>query len=406
MGLFTDLFGSTPQPTNKIIHIDTNLGNVAIVGNSTPAKETLFANYGIDAYNKEAAIFVFRDAKIGMATYPQMSPSANCICEVDNSDNATTEQFDALAHCRTESDKNEAIIKLFDTFSPIEPSKKMTYSTYIDIMRKLLKLSGKNVRINELYNYSIEDIDNLNRRSALPQIDKDRNERSLNSFRSDAIGIESYFRVFAENTIGYIMSGTKTLDKFFQTKDFMEVTFDFSSKQKDSEILLSAFIDNILKYNFSASRKNKIFVIADEIPNDALVNTGFIRLLKMTNCHVIFSISNIAGLVKISNDWVDKVNCFFFLCQNSNENTEYCAKMFGEHEVRKPIESDGRTTEAPSLRNLGGLLQTTKPTVNKQTTWQIVKEYVYPPEVFAQLGDYETIYYNIKDKEQCRLTLK
>jgi len=404
MGFLSNLLGGRSSAP-KAISIDTALGNVAVIGNSKLGKETILEHYGIDAYNNDAAIFVFRDANMGMSTYPKMSPSANIICEMDNSDNAMTEQFDGLAHCSTENDKNGAIIKLFDTLSQIEPSKKMNYQSYVDIMRKLLKLSGKKARLNELYNYSIEDIDDLNRKSSLPQTEKDRNERFLNGFRAEAMGVESYFRVFSENTIGYIMSGTKTLEQIFQTKDFMEVTFDFSSKQADSVILLSTFIDNIRKYNFSTSRKKRIIVVADEIPNEALVNAGFIRLLKMTNCHAIFSISDIAGLVDKTNDWIEAVDSFFCLRQNSNKNKEYCAEMFGKYEKEKVSTTKGQTNQKPSIFNLG-FTDPDKTTVNRSRTVTTEKEYVYPPEVFASLGDYESIYFFKNSNDHGRLNLK
>ncbi|MDR2728877.1 MAG: hypothetical protein LBB56_07070, partial [Chitinispirillales bacterium] len=260
MGLFSGILKPKSPPKPIMISIDMALGNVAVIGNSKAGKEALLKDYAIDAYNGDAAIFLFRNAAMGMTTYPQISSSLNIVCEMDNSDNAMTEQFDALAYCGTEADRNSAIIKLFDAYSPIDASKKMNYQSYIDIMRRLLKSMGKQVPINEFYNHSIEEIDDINRRASITQADRDRNERFLNGFRVDAMGIESYFRAFSENTIGYIMSGTKTLEKIFQTKDFMEVSFDFSSKQSESDILLSTFIDNIKKFNFSTSRKKRIIV--------------------------------------------------------------------------------------------------------------------------------------------------
>lgn len=405
MGIF-DIF-KTPtsnQNLQKTIYIDTGLGNVAIVGNSKAGKEAILRNYAIDAYNCNAAVFMFRNAAMGMSTYPAIAASPNSVCEMDNSDHAMTEQFDAFAHCSTEADRNSAIIKLFETYSPIDPSKKMNYMTYIDIMRKMFKTFGKNVPINEFNNYSIDDIDDMNRRAPIPQADKDRNDRFLNGFRNDAMGIESYFRVFADNTIGNIMSGNKTLDKVFQTKDFMEISFDFSSKQAESDILLSTFIDNIKKYNFSASRKKRVVVVADEIPNNSLVNTGFIRLLKMANCQAIITISDITALVDVSNDWIEAIDSFFFLKQNSNKNKEYCAEMFGKYEKDKVTTSSGQTNQKPSIFNLG-FIDPDKTTVNRTTTVTKEKEYNYPPEEFANLGEYESIYYFKNTNDHGRLNL-
>ncbi len=405
MGFLSGFLKPRSSPKQKIISIGTELGNVAVIGNSKAGKEVLFKNYAIDAYNSDAAVFLFRNAAMGMTTYPQISSSLSIVCEMDNSDNAMTEQFDALAHCGTEADKNSAIIKLFDAYSPIDANKKMNYQSYIDIMRKLLRAAGKHVSLNEFYNYSIEDIDALNRRAPVPQIDRDRNERFLNGFRVDAMGIESYFRAFSENTIGYIISGNKTLDKIFQTKDFMEVSFDFSSKQAESEILLSIFIDNIKKYNFSASRKKRIIVVADEIPNESLINSGFIRLLKMTDCQTIFTISDIAGLVDKSNDWIEAANSYFFLKQNSNKNKEYCAELMGKYEKEKVSNTSGQTNQKPSIFSLG-LIDPRKTTVTTNRTITYEKEYFYPPEVFAGLGDYESVYYFKNDNEHGRLNLK
>ena len=405
MGLFSRIFSPTPSVPTRMISIGMGLGNVSVIGNSKTGREAILKDYALDAYNGDAAVFLFRNAAMGMATYPQISPSPNIVCEMDNSDDAMTEQFDALAHCGTEADKNGAIIRLFDAYSPIDASKKMNYQSYIDIMRRLLKVFGKQVRLNEFYNYSIEEIDDLNRRAPIPQADRDRNERFLNGFRTEAMGIESYFRIFSENTIGHIMSGTKTLEKIFQVKDFMEVSFDFSSKQSESEILLSTFIDNIKKFNFSASRKKSIIVVTDEIPNESLIKSGFIRLLKMANCQTIFTVSDIASLIEKSNDWIEATNSYFFLRQNSNKNKEFCAEFFGKYEKQKISETSGQTNQKPSIFNLG-FIDSDKTTVTKNKTVSYEKEYIYQPEVFAGLGDYESIYYFKDGNEHGRLNLK
>lgn len=405
MGFLSGLFKPVAPPKPKIVSIDRGLGNVAVLGNSKGGKEAILKDYAIDAYNGDAAVFLFRNAAMGMTTYPQISPSPNAVCEMDNTDDAMTEQFDAFAHCGSEADKNSSIIKLFDSYSQIDASKKMNYQSYIDIMRRLLSVFGKQVRLNEFYNHSIEEIDDLNRRAPIPQTDRDRNERFLNGFRAEAMGIESYFRAFSENTIGHIMSGTKTLEKIFQTKDFMEVSFDFSSKQSESEILLSIFIDNIKKFNFSISPKKSIIVVADEIPNESLINSGFIRLLKMANCQTIFTVSDIATLIEKSNDWIEATNSYFFLRQNSNKNKEFCAEFFGKYEKQKVSETSGQSNPKPSIFDLG-MVDRSKITVTKNRTVSYEKEYVYPPEEFAGLGDYESIYYFKTGNDHGRLNLR
>jgi len=405
MGFLSGLFKPAAPPPPRIINIGRDLGNVAVIGNSKPGKEAILKDYAIDAYNGEAAVFLFRNAAMGMTTYPQISPSPNSVCEMDNTDDAMTQQFDAFAHCGTEADKSSSIIKLFDSYSQIEPSKKMNYQSYIDIMRRLLSVFGKQVRLNEFYNHSIEEIDDLNRRAPIPQADRDRNERFLNGFRSEAMGIESYFRAFSENTIGHIMSGTKTLEKIFQTKDFMEVSFDFSSKQAESEILLSIFIDNIKKFNFSASPKKSVIVVADDIPNESLINSGFIRLLKMAKCQTIFSVSDISILSEKSNDWIEATNSYFFLRQNSSQNKEFCAEFFGKYEKEKVSKTSGQSNPKPSIFDLG-FVDRKKTTVTTSTTVSYEKEYVYPPEAFAALGDYETIFYFKNGNDHGRLNLK
>jgi hypothetical protein len=404
VGFLSGLFKPSAPVAPKIISIGTGLGNVAVIGNSKAGKEAILKDYAIDAYNGDAAVFLFRNAAMGMATYPQISPSPNIVCEMDNTDDAMTEQFDAFAHCGTEADKNSSIIKIFDAYSQIDTSKKMNYQSYIDIIRRLLGVFGKQVRLNEFYNHSIEEIDDLNKRAPISQTDRDRNERFLNGFRTEAMGIESYFRAFSENTIGYIMSGTKTLEKIFQVKDFMEVSFDFSSKPSESEILLSTLIDNIKKFNFSASRKKSIIVVADEIPNEALIGSGFIRLLKIANCQTVFAVSDIANLSEKSNDWIEAANSYFFLRQNSNKNKEFCAEFFGKYEKEKVSETSGQSNPKPSIFDLG-FVDRKKVTVTKNRTVSYEKEYVYPPEEFTALGDCESIYYFKTGNDHGKLNL-
>jgi hypothetical protein len=238
MGFLDNLFGKPAPLPPKLINIDLSLGNVAIIGGSRASKDALskgllggvekiIKNYAIDANNNDAAIFIFRNVNLDLCTYPHICPYPNAICEMDNSTNAMTEQFDAFAYCGSESDKNDAILELFESFQSIEQSQKMSYLTYIAIMRNLLIKDGKQVMLNNLNDYSFDVIDSLNQRLPLPQDERDRNSRFLNSFRLHSSNIESYFRVFANNTIGNIMSGNRSLDKIFEGKDIMEVSFDF-----------------------------------------------------------------------------------------------------------------------------------------------------------------------------------
>ena len=107
---------------------------------------------------------------------------------------------------------------MFDTYSEIDKNKRMSYQNYISLVRNLLKKRGKRIKLNEYINYSFEEVERLNAMLPMPETERSRNERFLNSFLPDIRELEAYFYDFSENTIGEILSGSKTMEAILQNK--------------------------------------------------------------------------------------------------------------------------------------------------------------------------------------------
>jgi len=395
MGIFSLIKGSTAS--NKIVNIDSSLGNVLITGNSPRGSEIIMRNYAIDTINQGGVVVVFRDSRNGFSSYPTVVSSNSMICEINNEEGAVTDSIDILS-CFSDSECNQYIIDLFDKYSEIEKSKRMSYQNYIALVRNLLKKRGRQLKFSDLERYSIEDIEDLNSSISMPETERNRNERFLNSIRPDIRELEAYFYGFSNNSVGEVLSGNKTLEKIFATKEIIEVSLDFTSKPKESEIIMTAIIDNICKYNYTAARRRTVSVIVNEVPNECLVESGLNKLIKSTgDCNVLYTVTDISNLIEKSNEWIEYADSYFFFKQNSNKNKEYCSEFFGMTDKPKVSKTRSDPTFLHAIQGRGAS--------TKGTTTTMEKERVYLPDVFANLLENQAIYYFKRTNEHSRLTV-
>lgn len=395
MGIFNLIKSS--MGSRKIVAIDSSLGNVLIAGNSPRGSEVIMRNYAIDTINKGGVVIIFRDSRNGFSAYPSVTDSNYMIYEINNEEGIITENIDILS-CFSDSECNQYIINMFDRYSEMDKSKRMSYQTYIALVRSLLKKRGRQIKLNDLTRYSIEEIENLNSSSSMPESEQNKNERFLNSIRPDIRELEAYFYDFSSNSVGEILSGDKTLEKILAAKEIVEVSLDFASKPKESEIIMCAIIDNICKLNYTAAKRNFVSVIVNEVPNECLIESGLNKLIKsIGNCNVLYTVKDISGLIEKSNEWIEYADSYFFFKQNSNKNKEFCSEFFGTYEKQK-------TSTARNTPTFWSMMQG-KGYASNSTTTTTEKERVYLPDVFASLMENQAIYYFKKTNEHSRLTL-
>lgn len=395
MGIFS-LIKNSMAGTRKVM-IDSSLGNVLIAGSSPHGSEVIMRNYAIDTVNKGGAVIVFRDSRKGFGVYPSVTESSSMIYEINNEEGMVTGGIDVLS-CFSDSECNQYIIHMFDQYNEMEKSKRMSYQNYIALLRTLLKKRGRQFRLNDLERYSVEEAENLNASLNMPESERNRNERFLNSIRSDIRELEAYFYDFSNNSVGEILSGDKTLERILTAKEIVEVSLDFTSRAKESEIIMSAIIDNICKLNCAVVNRGFVSVIVNEVPNECLIASGLNKLIKSAgNCNVLYTVADISGLVEQSNEWIEYADSYFFFRQNSNKNKEFCSEFFGTYE-RKMV-SQSRTTPTFWSRMQGEGFS------SKATTTTMEKERVYLPDVFSGLMENQAVYYFKKTNEHSRLTL-
>lgn len=395
MGIFGLIKGS--MASNKIVTIDSSLGNVLIAGNSPHGSETIMRNYAIDTINQGGAVVIFRDAQNGFTAYPSVVNSRSMVCEINNEEGAISDSIEILS-CFSDSECNQYIINMFDRYSEIEKSKRMSYQNYIALVRNLLKRRGRQLKLSDMERYSIEDIEDLNFSVSMPETERNRNERFLNSIRPDIRELEAYFYDFSNNSVGEILSGNKTLSRIFETKEVIEVSLDFSSKPKESEIIMTAIIDNICKLNQSGIKKRYVSVIVNEVPNECLIESGLSKLIKSTGCcRVLYTVTDISNLIEKSNEWIEYADSYFFFKQNSNRNKEFCSEFFGTYERTKVSKTRTDPTFWDAIQGKG--------TSTKGTTTTTEKERIYLPDVFANLLENQAVYYFKSTNEHSRLTV-
>lgn len=373
------------------ITLDASLGNVLVTGNSKHGAEVVMRNYAIDSVNRGYGLVIIRDVETGMAAYPSIASSSRMIYDLDCTDNSVTDQIDVLSGMN-DNEINAFIIKLFDIYSEIDKSKKMSFQNYIATMRTLCKKAGKHLTFNNFADYPIEEIDVLNMRYC-SGIEQSRNDRFLNSLRGNIQDLESYFADFSNNVAGYVLSGTKTLEQIFKTKPIVEVGMDFGRKPEESLVVATALIDTISRFNLSSSSVKSINVIVDGAPNETLIGCGLQKLIRGgRGFNVLYTIQDISNLVEQSNEWIDYADSYFFFRQNSNKNKEFCSEFFGTYEKQKRTTTKG-VSNPSFLDRLSG-----RGAASKQTGVSITteKERVYLPDVFASLPENQAVYYDKK----------
>lgn len=395
MGIFSLIKGS--MAGGNIVSIDSSLGNVLIMGNSPRGSETIMRNYAIDTLNQGGGVVVFRDSRNGFTSYPSVVSANSMIYEISNEEGSISGTIDALS-CFSDSEYNQYIINMFDKYSEIEKSKRMSYQSYIALIRNLLKKRGRQLKLNELERYSIEEIEDLNNSLSMPETERNRNERFLNSIRPDIRELEAYFYDFSNNSVGEVLSGSNTLEKIFSTKEIIEISLDFTSKPQESEIIMSTIIDNLCKINCLSAKRKFVSVIVNEVSNEYLIKSGLSKLIKSSgNCKVLYTVTDISNLIEKSNEWIEYADSYFFFKQNSVKNTEFCSEFFGTYEKTKTSTSYNTPTFWSAVQGKGSS--------SRGTTTTTEKERVYLPDVFASLLENQAIYYFKKTNEHSRLTV-
>ena len=202
--------------------------------------------------------------------------------------------------------------------------------------------------------------------------------------------------------IGYVLSGTKSLEKIFQLKPIIEISLDYSGKPDESRIIMSSVIDAINRFNLSLSTVSSINVIVDGAPNDILTESGLHKLIKGgRGFNALYTIQDISNLVEKSNEWIDFADSYFYFKQTSNKNKEFCSEFFGTYEKRKESVTKG-TSNASFWDRMNGHGGSTRQD-SKTVTYE--KERVYLPEVFSGLPDNQAIFYSKKNNEHTYLTV-
>lgn len=398
MGLFGFLKNATRS--SRKIYLDASLGNTLVAGSSRSGAEAVIRSYAIDSSNKGFGVIIFRDQKAGVSAYPSIASSARLIYEMDCTDNSTTEQIDIFAGLN-DQEVNALIIRIFDLYNEIERGRKMSYQNYIALLRSLAAKAHKKVRLDNLADFPIEEVESLNM-TYCTGMEQMRNDRFLNSIRPEIRELESYFFEFSSNVPGYILSGNKSLEQIFRTKPVVEVSLDFAGKPEESLLIMTVLIDTIARFHAGGSTLSGINVIVDGAPNDALIGSGLQKLIRGgMGFHVMYTVQDLSGLVDKSNEWVEFADSYFFFRQNSNKNKEFCSEFFGTYERQK--ETVTRAVSNPTFWDrLNGRGSSSKSTGTSVTT---EKERVYLPDVFAGLPDNQAIYYSKQTNEHTHLTV-
>lgn len=413
MGLLNKIFGNNNSKLlsqRKMITIDESLGNVLLTGNSRKGKDLIISNYSIDMLNNGSGCIIIRNTYNGFSAFQNITTQNSMIYGIDTSDGAFTEQIDPFGNLN-ESQIVELIFNIFNKYIEFDASLKMKFKQYVSKMIKLVRAQGKKIQLNELYQYTIEKLEDMNMHSRLSDIEKNQNERFFDSIRQDISILESYFYDFSNNNIGFILSGNKTLEQIINNGKIIEISLDFSTRKEESELLLAIITDKICKLNYGTIGK-RVVVVIDEIPNDSLLKCGFDKLMMTHDIYrMVYSIMDIASLAEKTNVFIDKADSLFFFQQQSNKNQDFCSEFFGTYEKQKisqthSNESSYGKTNSRSWENGNSYGRNSSRSSSNSTTYTTEKERIYLPNVFKNLPENECIYFFRSNKTHNYLILR
>ena len=400
---------STLPAQNRTITLDASLGNVLLAGNSRRGKDFIIANYAISMLNNGAGCIIIRSTYDSFSAVPNITNQRSLIYGIDTGDGAFTEQINPFGNLN-ESQTVELMFNIFNKYTEFDASLKMKFKQYVSKMIKLANAYGKGIQLNELCQYTIEKLEDMNARSRLSDAEKSINERFFDSVRQDISILESYFYDFSNNNIGFILSGNKTLEQIISSGKIIEISLDFSTRKEESELFLSLLTDKIYKMDYSAVGRG-ITVVVDEVPNDSLMKCGFDKLMMTPDkCHMVYSIMDIASLAEKTNVFMDKADSLFFFQQQSNKNQDFCSEFFGTYEKQKV--SQTQTTGSTRGRSSSWGWESDRTYGNNSsrsssssTTYTTEKERIYLPDVFKNLPENECIYFFRSSRSHNYLTL-
>lgn len=402
MGFLKNAFNKLMPSSSKVISLDNSLGNILLAGNSTEGKNIVIRNTMLSYYQTSGCVIIKNSAN-GFSAIPNMTNSYSMVYGIDTGDGAFTEQFNPFANLN-DKQTTELLFNILNKYLQFEGTVKMRFKEYLAKMVCFIKLAGKTVKINELYQYTLETLEDMNDRSRLSEAEKIRNERFFDGVRADIGILESYFSDFENNNIGFILSGTQSLEDIINTGKIIEINLDFTFRKEESESFLSVLTDCICRFDFGKTNVSSLAIAVDEIPNDTLLKAGFDKfLVSFDRCHVVYSILDIATLAEKTNVFIDKADSIFFFQQNSNKNKEYCSEFFGTYEKQKVSTTESQGKNRSSMWDYwNGRGQTSYNTQTSQTV-STEKERIYLPDVFGNMPKDECIYFFRSDRQHGRL---
>lgn len=375
MGLFT--------PT-MTIDLGITLENCIMMGNASGGPKSVMRNYSIDAANKGHAVVVFRRAA-GFSLCPGDLARSDMFSMSTKYGDAA-QKLDMFAGLSDE-EKARKIIEICRIYAPIDAMRLPMYEGYIRLMVSLLRLKGVNIKLDQLGDYDIDDIRDINNNPRYvpnPTI-KNRNNNLLNAITKEYMNLQGIFSALSFGQIAPMLSGTDSLEKVLDDYPVVEITLDVDNNPDESVILMDAIIDRLCSLNLGRMTKKQVYVVADQLPIDIMKKSTMNRLLTLKSyCHMLYAVTDISTLVEGDSDWHANCDTYMAFHQNSPKNMEYCSNMFGtKKRMQIDLFSSGR---------LGFNLR-----------W--VEEPIYRTNVFSGLPDNVCIYMTKKTGQHCRLTV-
>lgn len=402
MGFLKNAFNKLLPASSNVINIDDSLGNVLVAGNSPTGKDLVFRNMML-SYYQTCGCIILKNASNGFSAIPNMTNSFTMVYGIDTSDGAFTEQFNPFFYLN-EKQTTELLFRLLNHYVQFEGATKMKFKEYLSKLVFFLGMAGKKVKLNELGQYTLETLEDMNDRSNLPEFEKKKNERLFDGLRMDIGVLESYFSEFENNNIGFILSGNQSLEDIVKSGKVIEISLDFSSGREEAVSFLSIITDCLSHFEFSKTSVSSLAIAIDGIPNDILLETGFDKFVtSVDRANFIYSIQDISNLAEKTNVFIDKADSIFFFQQNSNKNKEYCSEFFGTFEKQKVSTTQTQGKNRASMWDyLNSRGQTSYNTQTSQTV-STEKERTYLPDVFGNLPQNECIYYFRSNRQHGRL---
>ncbi|MEY8189903.1 hypothetical protein AB4X15_09635 [Peribacillus simplex] len=381
--ILNNITGANYNPS--VVDISKTLGNVLLSGGNGKGQVTFLQNALYQSLIKQnIPILIITNKQSSFSQnvdYHKFCNLLNNNKQIWNFDLTNQENTDSLNPFKEMNyvDSKDFIMDLFSQFSELDKEQYLRFSRYISSIFKLVDDKNK-LNFNNLLDYEVNLLKVMVNKKVLPDNEKNRILRYLDTAYDDFIMIETYFDLFIQSGISNMLSGEKSIADIMNNEEVAVFKLDQYNSKKSSDTILKAILKLILKSIPAVNTFKGALIILEDIRFEEINDLcSLLKLDKSYQINTVFTVDDVPTLIRENgNSIIDSCDTCVVFNQNSNENCIYWSDYFGSYNSFD--------------RSYSYSMDSSDLVIDGMTTRNQVKP-IYRPEVFRNLKENEAIVY-------------